>query len=90
MTIGEYATVDLRFFPLSKEDRKRSPKSRQDGEHIGRLVDGMDTKWHVYRHKDGILVCWQYIDKDYDDPTEPMRIVTNTTDVNELWRYLPR
>jgi hypothetical protein len=88
MTIGEYATVQLDFMPIRPGEGKMLWQHMQDGKHIGRLIDGMETKWHVFRHSDGILVCWQCL-AEYADHGEPMRIVTNTTDVNELWKYLP-
>lgn len=85
----------LDFVPLTRDERERwADKPRQDGEHIGRLVEprghGFVDRWHVYRHRDGVLVCWEALtDAQADGGAVPIRIVTNTTDVNRLHRFLP-
>ena len=47
-------------------------------------MDRSEPKYTVYRHRDGMLVCWTYDAMDKAD-----RYVTNTTNVNELANYLP-
>ena len=79
----------MEFVALRKDEKEWQGQYMRDGEHIGRLweVDRGDL-WHVFRHRDGILVCWECI--PLGKMKEPMRIVTNTNRVDELHKYLPK
>lgn len=55
-----------------------------DGVMVGHLMRDREPLWTIYRHPDGILVCWSYANDG-----DAVRIVTNTTRVDGLHRFLP-
>lgn len=84
-------TEVMEFVPIYKWERDRFSAMMRDGNHIGRLWEsGKGDLWHVFRHRDGVLVCWRCLTHvQVYEGVEPVRVVTNTRDVNELEKYLP-
>jgi hypothetical protein len=82
----------MTFVPIYPWERDRFTTMMADGTHIGRMwQEGKGDIWHVFRHRDGTLVCWE-VRPGFPVPGAPdlVRIVTTTTNPNDLHRYLPK
>ena len=82
----------MEFIPRYPFEADRFGPMMADGVHIGRVWGvGKGDLWHVFRHRDGVLVCWE-ARPGFPVPGGPdlVRVVTHTNDTNELHKYLPR
>ena len=92
---GAPTRVKARHNPYFLHTDMKPNKYMQDGEWLGGLYTDPGPNgicaWHVFRHKDGILVCWESSDRynALPDGWSPRRIVTPTKDLEKVWMYLP-
>ena len=59
-----------------------------DGEFVAYY--GKENEWKLYRQSDGSIVGYRSMYDKHGDPTKVDRIVTNTSDYNEFYRFVDK